>query len=224
MTDNYKLLVFDWDGTLMNSAQHIVDNMLTAIETLGLPRREPEQISELIGLGLEDAFQRLYGDLSSEYAEQLLQRYRQGFVKVSQDNSMLFEGAQDALEQLREAGYVLTVATGKSRAGLDRALAETGLDEHFVMTRCADESSNKPHPQMLFDILQTTGFNAADALMIGDTEYDIQMAVTAGMPALGVDCGVHTQDRLVDAGALQVLADVTLLPSWLAQRPKQDDR
>lgn len=216
MSESYRLLVFDWDGTLMNSAPHIVDNMLNAIEALGLPRRSPEQISELIGLGLYDAFQRLYGDLSAEYAQALLQRYRQGYVKVAQDNSLLFDGAEAALGQLREAGYVLSVATGKSRAGLDRALRETGLGEHFVVTRCADESANKPHPQMLFDILEQTGFSAADALMVGDTEYDIHMAAAAGVPALGVGCGVHSEHRLVEAGALQVLEDVAKLPAWLA--------
>lgn len=218
MPEPYKLLVFDWDGTLMNSAQHIVDNMLKAIDALGLPRRTPEQISELIGLGLNDAFQRLYGDLSSEYASELLQRYRQGYVKVAQDNSMLFDGAQAALEQLRETGYQLGIATGKSRAGLDRALHETGLGEHFVVTRCADESANKPHPQMLFDILETTGFNAGSALVIGDTEYDMQMAAAAGIPAVGVGCGVHSEIRLIEAGAVQVLADVAMLPAWLAGR------
>ncbi|MDX1496436.1 MAG: HAD-IIIA family hydrolase [Salinisphaeraceae bacterium] len=215
MSKNYKLLVFDWDGTLMDSAGHIVDNMLRAIDTLGLPQRSPEQISELIGLSLQDAFQRLYGDLSAEYANQLLDQYRNGYIKQSQDTSMLFDGVEDALKHLGEIGYTLTVATGKSRVGLERSLKGTGLEQHFIMTRCADESASKPHPQMLFDILEHTGFDPADALMVGDTEYDMQMAAAAGMPALGVDCGVHSRERLFDSGALQVLDGVAQLPQWL---------
>ncbi|MGB1580538.1 MAG: HAD-IA family hydrolase [Nevskiales bacterium] len=213
-----KLLMFDWDGTLMDSAKHIVDNMLTAIETLGLPQRRAEQISELIGLSLPDAFQRLYGDMSTEYASQLLQLYREGYVKLAQDNSMLFHGVEAALEQLAATGYTLTVATGKSRLGLDRSLEGTGLAARFAMTRCADESANKPHPQMLFDILEHTGFAADEALMVGDTEYDMHMAAAAGVPALGVDCGVHSRERLFDAGAMHVLDDVAQLPQWLSNR------
>ena len=215
MAKPYQLLVFDWDGTVMDSAQHIVGNMLSAIEALGLPPREPEQISELIGLSLNEAFQRLYGDLSTEYAAELLQRYRQGYIKVSQDRSLLFSGAEDALCRLREQGYLLAVATGKSRAGLDRALSQTGLAEFFCMTRCADESADKPHPQMLFDILEQTDLPAGAALMVGDTEYDMHMAGAARMTALGVDCGVHTTERLNQAGAVAVLPDISGLPQWL---------
>lgn len=217
MPTDYKLIIFDWDGTLMDSAPHIVSNMMQAIEALGLPKREPEAISELIGLGLQDAFSRLFPDLDPQQTIDLLMQYRQGYVQVPQDSSLLFEGVGETLEHLREQGYLLAVATGKSRAGLDRALAQTGISDYFCMTRCADESADKPHPQMLFDILKQLEFDQTDALMVGDTEYDMHMAKNAEMHGLGVDCGVHASTRLQDSGARVVLPTVAHLPQWLAQ-------
>ncbi len=218
MTADFKLIIFDWDGTLMDSAQHIVTNMLTAIDALGLPSRKPEQISELIGLGLKDAFSRLYEDLDPRETAELLMRYRQGYAQVSQDSSMLFDGVEETLSDLRDAGYRLAVATGKSRAGLERALRHSGIQDMFELTRCADESADKPHPQMLFDILAQLNCAAEGALMIGDTEYDMHMAANAEVKAVAVGCGVHTHDRLHAAGALEILPDVAALPTWLAQK------
>ena len=215
MPADYKLIIFDWDGTLMDSAQHIVDNMLQAIEALGLPKREPEAISELIGLGLQDAFSRLFPDLDPQQTIDLLTQYRQGYVKVPQDGSLLFSGVRETLDELREQGYLLAVATGKSRAGLDRALSQTGIGDYFCMTRCADESADKPHPQMLFDILKYTEYDENNALMVGDTEYDMHMARNASMHGVGVDCGVHATARLHDSGARIVLPSVADLPRWL---------
>lgn len=216
MSDDIKLIIFDWDGTLMDSAGHIVGNMLRAIDALNLPPREPEQIRELIGLGLRDAMRRLYGEMAEDVENKLLHSYRSGYVQIAQDPSMLFEGAQKTLEHLLDSGYELAVATGKSRAGLDRALRDTGIGDLFRITRCADESADKPHPQMLFDILQSTDLSAAQAVMVGDTEYDINMAVSAEMRGLGVACGVHAVERLEQAGAETVLTDVAALPAWLS--------
>lgn len=217
MPADYELIIFDWDGTLMDSVSHIVGNMLEAIDALGLPPREPEQISELIGLGLQDAFSRLFPDLDPQATIDLLTRYRSNFSKVKQDSSMLFDGVSETLTDLHAAGYTLAVATGKSRAGLDRALRDSGISDLFSITRCADEAADKPDPKMLFDILAHTQFSAEKTLMVGDTEYDIHMANNAKMHGIAVDCGVHSTQRLQTAGAVAVLPDVAALPHWLAQ-------
>lgn len=214
----YELLIFDWDGTLMDSAGHIVSSAMRAIETMGLPAREPHQISELIGLGLRDAFDRLYPEMPAQQMDDLLLQYSQRFSGVPQHSSQLFGGVREALDQLLHEGYSLAVATGKSRRGLDRALRESGLQDHFSISRCADESANKPDPQMLHDILLRTATEPERALMIGDTEFDMAMAGAAGVPALAVDCGVHDRERLQLAGAMDVLNSVADLAGWLRNR------
>ncbi len=216
MSKNYELLIFDWDGTLMDSAGHIVSSATRAIEMMGLPEREPRQISELIGLGLRDAFDRLFPEISRETMDGLLVEYSQKFSGVTQQPSDLFEGVKETLERLIDQGFILAVATGKSRKGLDRAMSESGVTEYFTITRCADESANKPDPQMLHDILKSTSTEYDRALMIGDTEFDIAMAQHADVHALAVECGVHDRDRLQAAGASAILESVVHLPDWLS--------
>lgn len=213
----YELLIFDWDGTLMDSAGHIVSTATRAIEMMGLPEREPHKISELIGLGLRDAFDRLFPEISRAEMDALLIEYGRKFAGVSQQTSDLFEGVEETLDRLIEEGFTLAVATGKSRRGLDRALAESGLAKYFSITRCADESANKPDPQMLHDILLSTATEYHKALMIGDTEYDIAMATSADVHSVAVGCGVHDRERLADTSALAVLDSVSDLPEWLGK-------
>ena len=219
MSRKYDLIVFDWDGTLMDSAGHIVAAMQHAIRGLGLPVRSDTQLSELIGLGLNDAFARLYPELNTEATLKLLSQYRQHFLNPPVSGSMLFGGVRETLQQLHDAGYRLSVATGKSRRGLDRALDETRLKSLFVTSRCADECASKPDPQMLEEILWECNVEPGHALMVGDTEYDMAMARSAGVPALGVAWGVHGSDRLLSAGASAVLPSVPDLPSWLSGAP-----
>lgn len=214
----YQLLIFDWDGTLMDSAGHIVAAFQKAIIELDLPARDDRSIRELIGLGLDVAMARLYPELETDYVMKLLDAYRRGFVAASPAQSTLFAGVQDSLLVLREEQYRLAVATGKSRAGLERELQSSELAAFFEASRCADETRSKPDPLMLEELLWETGLEAEQALMIGDTEYDIAMAKRIGMPALAVDCGVHERDRLLQAGALDLIADVAQLPLWLASR------
>lgn len=214
MKRDFELLVFDWDGTLMNSAAHIVRSMQRAIQDLGLPERSTDRLRELIGLGLDDVLERLFPDLDTRKVRNLLTTYRRRFTAPG-GQSEPFPGVADTLAQLIDGGYELAVATGKSRRGLDRNLAETGLGACFKYSRCADESTPKPAPDMLDDVLLRSATRPESALMIGDTEYDMQMARAAGVPAIGVACGVHAPDRLLDAGALTVLDTVRALPEWL---------
>lgn len=218
MKRTYELLIFDWDGTLMDSAGQIVSSATRAIELMGLPARQPAQIRELIGLGLRDAFDRLYPEISSSEMDSLLAEYGRRFSGVPPQTSLLFDGVREALVTLRDEGYQLAIATGKSRRGLDRALDETSLGELFTITRCADETANKPDPKMLHDILLRTATDAERALMVGDTEYDMEMAARANVPALAVSCGVHEIGRLREAGAMTVLAAVSEMPAWLAKQ------
>jgi phosphoglycolate phosphatase len=215
MGRQYDLIVFDWDGTLMDSARHIVTAMQHAIRGLSLPARSDEQLRELIGLGLNDAFARLYPELNTAATLQLLSQYRHHFLKPPLSEAVLFAGVRETLTQLCANGYRLAVATGKSRRGLDRALDETGLRPFFTATRCADECKSKPDPQMLEEILWECEVETSRTLMVGDTEYDVAMARSVGVAALGVACGVHAPERLTRAGAHCVLPSVASLQAWL---------
>ncbi|MAS09331.1 HAD family hydrolase [Salinisphaera sp.] len=212
---HYELLVFDWDGTLMDSAGEIVSAMQQAIQVTGLPERTPEQMRQLIGLGLDDVLARLFPELDTQRVRAKLEAYRARYG-MQRSTAVLFPPVMDALETLRDTGYVMAVATGKSRRGLNAAMRDTGTRDFFAFTRCADESIPKPAPAMLEDILLRSGTMPEQALMIGDTEYDIAMARAAGVDALGVGCGVHDTARLRRAGALDVLDTVEALPAWLA--------
>ncbi|MES1930091.1 HAD-superfamily hydrolase [Salinisphaera dokdonensis CL-ES53] len=211
----YELLVFDWDGTLMDSAGEIVSAMQHAIQATGLPERTPEQMRQLIGLGLDDVLARLFPELDTQRVRAKLDAYRARYG-MRRSTAILFPPVMAALEMLRDRDYCLAVATGKSRRGLDAAMEDTGTRDFFSFTRCADESLPKPAPAMLEDILLRSATLTEKALMIGDTEYDIAMARAAGVDAIGVGCGVHDAARLRRAGALDVLDTVEALPAWLA--------
>lgn len=212
----FSLLIFDWDGTLADSAGHIVNSMQQAITALNLPPRPDQAIRELIGLGVVDAMSRLFPELKVDEVVRLLGEHRRSAPGSLAPEAPLFAGAHEALHGLHGQGYLLAVATGKYRQGLNRSFsAHPFLRPMFSATRCADESADKPDPLMLRQILDETGFKAEQALMIGDTEYDMGMARALGMPALGVSCGVHDAGRLRQAGAEAVLEDVSGLPNWL---------
>jgi len=214
----FDLLIFDWDGTLADSAGLIVSTTQAAIRDLGLPPRENHQIAELIGLGLEDGMRRLYPEFDPQWVmRQLLLHRRESGLKIH--STPLFDGAAEALAELRERGFRLAVATGKPRSGLEGAFDDHGhVRPLFEISRCADETADKPHPLMLEEILRETGVRAERALMIGDTEYDVAMAQAIGVPALGVACGVHAPGRLHQAGARAVVDGVHALPGWLTGR------
>jgi phosphoglycolate phosphatase len=216
-TKKYDLLIFDWDGTLADSAAMIVSTMREAIAALNLPPREDHQIAELIGLGFNDGLHRLYPEFEPGQVLQLILKYREG-APTNAYTAPLFEGALDSVKTLHAHGYTLAVATGKSRVGLDRSFIEhPDLPALFTLTKCADETADKPHPLMLQEILAETGVPVHRALMIGDTEYDAAMAKAAGMPMLGVACGVHEPGRILRHGALAVIEDARAIPGWLAR-------
>jgi len=211
----YQLIVFDWDGTLMDSEARIVSCLQSAAKDLDLELLSDNTVKDIIGLGLDEAILRLHSKLDTAGVKDMRDRYRHHFFNDDIEFSTLFDGAEQVLHDLDKAEYMLAVATGKSRRGLDAELDKTGLGSLFLTSRCADEAFSKPNPQMLIDILVKLGIDAKDTLVIGDTEYDMQMANNAGVDCLGVSYGVHTKERLLEHGALGCLDAITELPKWL---------
>ncbi len=214
----FSLLVFDWDGTLMDSESRIVTCIRAAVTDLGLPEREDEAIRNIIGLGLREAVDTLYPGCDEVVHQGMLTRYRHHYLGPGGIPTQLFPGALETIQQLADAGYLLAVATGKSRVGLDEALRYSGLGGFFHYTRCADETLSKPHPRMLLEVMEFCGVEPDDTLMIGDTEYDLAMARNAGTAALGVSYGVHDEARLLEQEPLGLIHSIRDLPTWLVER------
>lgn len=215
MNHQAKLIVFDWDGTLMDSVEHIVSSLQTAITELNLEPKSDSEIKNIIGLGLKEAFLALYPQAKTDDLVELTASYRKRFFQQQENPSELFAGARDLIESLLQQDYLLAIATGKGRNGLDKVLKETGFEQYFAITRCADESHSKPHPQMLLDIIRYYGVDSSEAIMVGDTEYDLQMANNASANSVGVTYGVHEKQRLLDCKPLALVNNVNELQQWL---------
>lgn len=196
MAEPTRLVVFDWDGTLMDSTGQIVTAASGAIAQLGLPERPPEAIRDIIGLGLREAWQRLFPELGADAFMPFVEAYRDHFLAPETQSACLFSGALEVVAELAERGFLLAVATGKSRRGLDRDLAATGLDRYMAASRTADETRSKPNPDMLLELMARLEVAADATLMVGDTEWDLEMARRAGVPAVAVSYGAHAPERL----------------------------
>jgi phosphoglycolate phosphatase len=218
MPRRYELLIFDWDGTLMDSIARIVNCFGNACADAGLPVPPESAMRHVIGLGLAEAVDVLLPGVDNALRERVVARYREHFLHIDQTATPLFDGVRAGLEEFARRGYLLAVATGKSRRGLDRVLQETGMASLFVATRCADEAFSKPHPKMLGDLLDYTGLKTEHALMVGDTTYDLQMAHTAAMDSLAVSYGVHTCEALLAHAPLACLDSFDEVRRWLLPR------
>lgn len=190
------LFIFDWDGTLCDSTGKIVRCMQLAAHKLGLRELEGSEVLNIIGLGLPEAVQALFPGASAEVVGALSCAYSDFFIADEQSSMTLFSGVEETLHQLRDDGYQLTIATGKSRRGLARILESLDMQNFFHGSRCADETRSKPDPTMLHELLAEFGRASEDAVMVGDTEYDMEMARRANMPRIAVSYGAHTIDRL----------------------------
>ena len=204
MGRRFELLVFDWDGTLMDSTAVIAASLQAACRDLGLPVPSDERARHIIGLGLNDAMAHVLPNVDPGLYPRVVERYGHHF-RLREPGTPLFPGALEALRALNEAGYLLAVATGKSRRGLDRTLEATGLKTVFHATRCGEESASKPHPGMLNDLIGLLATEPAKTLMIGDTTHDLQMAANAGVASVAAAYGAHPREQLA---ALQPLACV----------------
>lgn len=216
MQKRFELIVFDWDGTLMDSAATIVASIQAASRDIGVEVPSDAAARHIIGLGLNEAIAALFPQLLQADYARLAERYRHHFL--SQDAEIpLFAGADEAVRELHAAGFLLAVATGKGRRGLDRALDHTGLRPFFHATRCADESFSKPHPQMLLELMEHLGATPDKTLMIGDTSHDLQMAVNAGVPSLGAAYGAHPVAGLLEFAPLACSGTFGELHQWLRE-------
>ena len=191
-----RLVIFDWDGTLMDSVGHIVSAMQAAADELGLSVPPASAVRHIIGLSLEPAIRQLFGNLSDSQRSALIAAYRRHYLAADAFSAPLFEGVIPLLEQLRQQNYLLAVATGKSRKGLDRMLRQHDLESLFRFSCCACEAPSKPDPQMLTQILAQAGLPAGQAVMVGDTSFDMAMAAALDMPRIGVSYGAHPADKL----------------------------
>lgn len=207
MKDGLRLVVFDVDGTLIDSQHHIVAAMEQAFEATGIGPPARAAILSIVGLSLPVAIERLVPELSETIRGRIAEAYKQGFSRVrSGTPPPLFPGAAEALRALRSRPDVLLgVATGKSRRGLSHMLDAHGLHGHFVTTQVADDHPSKPHPSMLCAALAESGTDAARAVMVGDTTYDIEMGRAVGMATVGVAWGYHPAADLAAAGADRVI-------------------
>ena len=215
MSRQYELLIFDWDGTLMDSIARIVNCFGNACVDAGLPVPPESAMRHVIGLGLTEAVDVLLPGVDHALRARVVARYRERFLHIDQTAMPLFDGVRAGLEEFARRGYLLAVATGKSRRGLDRVLQETGMGALFVATRCADEALSKPHPKMLHDLLDYTGLKSERALMVGDTTYDLEMARTAAMDSLAVSYGVHSREALLARGPLACFDSFDEVRRWL---------
>ena len=214
MAERYPCLVFDWDGTILDSAAAIVEGIKLASRDLGLPEPSDERARHVIGLGLQDALSYAVPELAQSDYPRMVERYRHHYLSRDHELS-LFNGMAEMIAELARRGHQLAVATGKSRKGLDRALAHCGLGVHFHATRCADECFSKPNPAMLYELMDELGVAPADVLMIGDTTHDLQMAGNAGVDALAVSFGAHPRALLLAESPVACIDTPAELRTWL---------
>lgn len=206
---NVKVVIFDWDGTLVDSVEHIADSLHQAATDLGFPELEREAYRDIIGLGMVEALEKLYPGISRDRMNAIREGYARYFFSKVTTPQNVFDGMARVLADLRSSGRHCSVATGKSRRGLAKALDTSGLGVHFDITRCADETRSKPDPLMLEEILDFYRIDPSEAVMIGDTRYDLDMARRIGMPSIGVEWGVHKRDVL---SAYEPAAVVSTVP------------
>jgi len=210
----FELLVFDWDGTLMDSTALIAASIQAAARDLGLPVPDHATASHVIGLGLKDALTYAVPQLAEADYGRMSERYGHHF-RASDAAVPLFEGTNEMLSDLSERGHLLGVATGKSTKGLERAMAATGIARHFAAVRCADRCTPKPAPDMLLELMDEFAVKPDATLMIGDTTHDLEMAAYAGVAAVAVSYGAHPRDALLKLNPLVCVASTAELAAWL---------
>ncbi len=221
--NKYPLLVFDWDGTLVDSIERIVTSLQFASLQAADIHIDERQARDVIGLGLSEAITKLHPELDKKHhaieVNKIADAYRQHYLHENAVPAPLFDGVNELLSELQGSGYTLAISTGKSRAGLQSAIDEHKMADYFTTSRCAGENKSKPHPEMLHEILHELNFSATQTLMIGDSEHDMKMANNANMQCIGVTHGVHDADTLKRYNPLVCLDDITELSNYLSHTP-----
>jgi phosphoglycolate phosphatase len=206
MKNRFDLIIFDWDGTLINSIDWIAGCIQRAALRCDYAVPEYQAAKGVIGLSIERAMDALFPDIDESTQKQLVTSYAEEYFAKQIGRDDFFPGVYDMLVQLQQSGYQLAVATGKTRVGLAQALQATATGELFNVTRCADETQSKPHPKMLQEIIQVTGIAPERALMVGDSIHDLQMALNAQISSIAVTCGAHSEDLLQQYNPLLCLS------------------
>ena len=214
MKNSFDLIIFDWDGTLIDSINWITDCLIQAGEYCQFKAPERQAARHVIGLSSYEAMRKLYPEADEGMRQQLVKHYSEAYFSKQLSAEDLFEGVLDMLWQLKDSGYQLAVATGKTRRGLNQALTDTGTTALFTTTRCADETASKPDPKMLYEIMQHTNTNKQRTLMVGDSVHDLQMAKNADISAIAVCCGAHTEEFLRPFQPLHCLQQPTELLAY----------
>ena len=211
----HKLVIFDWDGTVMDSAHKIIVSMKMAARKLSLPEPSSDAVKHIIGISLKPAIVELFNLDDQKLADEMVTAYKDAYAANESVPTPLFDGMIDVLNHLQETERLLAVATGKARRGLVNAWTQSNTQHYFSASRCADEAHSKPHPDMLIQLLSELNLNANEAVMIGDTSYDMAMAEALGMDRIGVSYGVHDNDAIEKHSPLAIIDSPTELISLL---------
>ncbi|MCW8877390.1 MAG: HAD-IA family hydrolase [Kangiellaceae bacterium] len=215
--EKYSLIIFDWDGTLMDSTGRIISAMQTTARNVELPIPTDEQVKSIIGLGMKEVLDKLFPMAGEEARAMLLEEYRFQYVEGDSTPTPLFEGSLSLLNWLKEKRVLTSVATGKARNGLQRVMNEVGLIDFFDHSVCADEAESKPSPSMIDILLENSGKTKRETLVIGDSIHDLQMAVNAGVDALGVTSGANSSAELEQHQPIAILESVCHFKAWASE-------
>lgn len=206
MNTKYSVIIFDWDGTLINSIDWIVNCLQTAASQCDLPVPSEQDSRDIIGLSLTEALAAIFPGISTQAKADLINAYSQQFFSRQTSKQDLFDGVYAMLTNLQATGYHLTVATGKTRASLDKMMHATETENLFQHSRCADETASKPDPKMIFEIIEEFNVDSKRVLMVGDSVHDLQMAENAGIDTIAVSCGAHSATTLAAYNPLACLS------------------
>ena len=196
MKNRFDLIIFDWDGTLVDSIDWIVQCIQLAAVQYDCPVPTQQAAKDIIGLSIENAIETLFPLVDADTRAKVAGHYGQQFFSKQISRNDLFPGVYDMLQQFKQVGYRLAVATGKKSTGLSQAIAATGVAELFCTTRCSDQTASKPHPLMIDEIVAELGVSKQRTLMVGDSVHDMQMALNAQVASVAVTCGAHSAETL----------------------------
>jgi phosphoglycolate phosphatase len=211
----YDLVIFDWDGTLMDSVGRIVSSMRAAAADAGLNVPTEQAVKGIIGLSLHEVYDILFPGAPEKYLDQLKDAYRQHYVELDNTPTPMFAGALETIDYLKSSGYQIAVATGKARPGLQRVWNEINMNGVFDASRCADECMGKPHPQMVLEILKETRIDPSRSIVVGDTSYDMEMAQRATVDRVAALYGAHHPELLTPYSPVKKLDNLIELKTWL---------
>jgi phosphoglycolate phosphatase len=215
VSKQFDLLIFDWDGTLADSTRAIVDAAYHASDMVGIRRPDEQAVCDVIGLELREALRVLFDVVDDKTLTELVSHY-QRYYATAQNDIALFDGVAESLNILSQQGFMLAVASGKGRNGLKHAIDSAGFGDLILAQRSADDCFSKPHPQMLYEIMDELGTERQRAVMIGDTTFDMQMAQNAGMASLGVSYGAQAAEKLLPYAPLACFDSFAKLHTWLS--------